>query len=47
MEKASLGELGFTSRAEGAAFLKRLWRGEKTGCPLCGAELEPLHRQAK
>ena len=47
MERAGLGELGFSSRAEGAAFLKRLWRGEKTDCPLCGRELEPLHRKAK
>ena len=47
MEKAALQELGFSARTEAVSFLKRLWRGEKTGCPLCGAELEPLHRKAK
>ena len=39
MERASLSELGFPSRTEAAAFLKRLWRGEAAGCPLCGREL--------
>ena len=47
MERAVLRELGFSSRDDAAAFLKRLWRGEQTGCPLCGRELELLHRKAK
>ena len=47
MERAALGELGFPSRGEAAAFLKRLWRGEAADCPLCGRELELLHRKAK
>lgn len=47
MERAALGELGFASRGEAAAFLKHLWRGEAAGCPLCGRELELLHRKAK
>ena len=46
MERASLSELGFGSRAEAAAFLKRLWRGEAAPCPVCG-RLELLHRMAK
>ena len=47
MERAVLRELGFSSRDNAAAFLKRLWRGEQTGCPLCGRELELLHPKAK
>ncbi len=47
MEKATLEDLGFPSRGEAAAFLKRLWREEPVPCPLCGQMLEPLHRKAK
>lgn len=35
------------SRNEALRFLKRLWNGEPTGCPVCGNTLELLHRGAK
>lgn len=47
MERAMLRELGFSARGEALRFLKRLWRGEAEPCPLCGKELELLHRKAK
>ena len=47
MTKATLGELHFASREDALRFLKALWRQEKTNCPICGCELEPLHRKAK
>lgn len=42
-----LGELGFKTRGEAVAFLKRLWRQEKVACPICGNNLELLHKRAK
>ncbi len=47
MERAYLSELGFASRNEALGFLKKLWRREKTACPICGNELEMLHGKAK
>ena len=47
MERATLRELGFASRAEAVSFLKKLWRQEPVSCPICGRELELLHRKAK
>lgn len=47
MDRAMLKELGFRSRNEALAFLKKLWRQEKAGCPICGSELELLHKKAK
>ena len=47
MEKVTLKELGFQSRTEAMDFLKKLWRQEKTECPICGNELELLHKKAK
>lgn len=47
MERAYLSELGFASRNEAVRFLKRLWNSEKTPCPICGQELESLHKKAK
>ena len=47
MERVLLGELGFKTRSEALIFLKKLWRREKTACPVCGRELEPLHKKAK
>ena len=47
MKRALLKDLGFQPRAEALIFLKRLWREEKTACPVCGSELEPLHKKAK
>lgn len=36
------------SREKEAAFLKKLWNGEKVPCPVCGYEhLEHLHKKAK
>lgn len=47
MERARLNELGFKTRNEALAFLKKLWRQEKAECPICGSDLEPLHKKAK
>ena len=47
MERALLSELGFKTRNEALAFLKRLWRQEKAECPICSNELELLHKKAK
>lgn len=47
MERAMLNELGFKTRNASLAFLKKLWRQEKTSCPICGSGLELLHQKAK
>lgn len=47
LERISLNELGFNSRNEVQTFLKKLWHQEKVSCPICGHELELLHRKAK
>ena len=47
MRRAVLKELPFGCRKEALTFLKRLWNEEPVCCPLCGTELEPLHRKAK
>jgi hypothetical protein len=47
LDRAILKELGFRSRNEALAFLKKIWRQEKAECPICGSELELLHKKAK
>ena len=47
MVQVKLKELKMNSRAEAIAFLKRLWNNERTSCPICGNELEILHKKAK
>lgn len=47
MERALLKELNMTTRKEVLIFLKKLWNQEKTNCPICGSELELLHKKAK
>ena len=47
MERVLLNDLNMNSRAEVLAFLKKLWQEEKTNCPMCGEELELLHKKAK
>lgn len=47
MERVRLKELKMESRNEVVAFLKKLWNHEKTNCPICGNELELLHKKAK
>lgn len=47
MDKVRLRELGFTSRQEAISFLKKLWNEENTACPICGSNLELLHKKAK
>lgn len=47
MERVKLNELNFKNRNEAVAFLKALWGNQKTSCPLCGHELEWLHKKAK
>lgn len=47
MERVVLKELKMNSRNEVLSFLKKLWNHERTNCPLCGCELELLHKKAK
>ena len=47
MVQVRLNELKMNSRAEAISFLKRLWNSERTPCPICGKELEILHKKAK
>ena len=47
MERATLRELDFKTRNEALAFLKKLWRKEDAECPICGNQLEFLHKKAK
>ncbi len=47
MERVKLKELKMESRNEVIRFLKKLWNQEKTQCPICGSELEFLHKKAK
>ena len=47
MERVTLNKLGYNSRNEALSFLKKLWRQEKATCPICGCELELLHKKAK
>lgn len=47
MDRALLKELNMTSRNEVIEFLRKLWNQEKTNCPICGNELELLHKKAK
>lgn len=47
MERVLLRELKMESRDEVLKFLKKLWNEESTYCPMCGTELELLHKKAK
>ena len=47
MNRVTLNELKMGSRQEVLRFLKSLWNQEKTSCPMCGNELELLHKKAK
>ncbi|MCM1308884.1 MAG: hypothetical protein NC223_09835 [Butyrivibrio sp.] len=47
MDRVRLNELKMRSRDEVLRFLKRLWNEERTACPMCGEELELLHKGAK
>ena len=47
MERVLLEELNMPARKEVLTFLKKLWNQEKTNCPICGSELELLHKKAK
>ena len=47
MDRVTLNELKMGSREEVLRFLKSLWNQEKTSCPMCGNELELLHKKAK
>ena len=47
MDRVTLNELKMGSREEALCFLKILWNQEKTNCPMCGNELELLHKKAK
>ncbi len=47
MTRACLDELNMTTRQEIVRFLKQLWSDEGADCPICGRELELLHKKAK
>ena len=47
MDKITLNDLKMKSRSEVLTFLKKLWNGEGTACPICGNPLELLHKKAK
>ena len=47
MKRVILKELHFETRNEALAFLKKLWKQQKAECPICGNELELLHKKAK
>ena len=47
MIQVRLKELKMNSRAAAIAFLKKLWNSERTLCPICGNELEILHKKTK
>ena len=47
MKKIKLDDLKMNSRNEVISFLKKLWNGESTQCPVCGNALELLHKKAK
>ena len=47
MERITLKDLKMESRDEVIRFLKKLWNHEKSNCPICGSELEVLHKKAK
>lgn len=47
MKKIKLDDLKMNSRSEVISFLKKLWNGESTQCPVCGNALELLHKKAK
>ena len=46
-ENAVLKDLNKPTRKEVLTFLKRLWNEEKTNCPICGSELEFMHKKSK
>ena len=47
MEKDILDKFKMNSRDEAVSFLKSLWREEPAPCPLCGGQLDFLHKKAK
>lgn len=47
MKKVLLKELGFNTRDEAIAFIKKLWNQENVDCPICESRLELLHIKAK
>lgn len=47
MEKDILGKFRMNNRDEAIKFLKSLWCETPQPCPLCGEELDFLHKKAK
>ena len=47
MKRVMLKELKMESRNDVISFLKKLWNQEETNCPICGRELELLHKKSK
>ncbi len=46
-KKMLLQELKMSDRDEAVAFLKSLWNETPRSCPICGANLDYLHKKAK
>lgn len=47
MEKDIMNKYEMSSRDEAVSFLKSLWSENPEPCPLCGGELDFLHKKAK
>ena len=47
MGKETLIKYKMNSRDEAVSFLKSLWTENPKPCPLCGGELDFLHKKAK
>lgn len=47
MEKDILTKLNMKTRTEAVAFLKSLWSEKPQPCPVCGGQLDFLHKKAK
>ena len=47
MKRVRLKELNLKSRTEAVSFLKKLWNQDEVACPICGNNLELLHKKAK
>lgn len=47
MDRVLLKELNMKSRTEVLIFLKKLWNEDIALCPLCGNNLELLHKKAE
>lgn len=47
MERDVLAKLSMNSRDDAVVFLKSLWNETPQPCPMCGGQLDFLHKKAK